>query len=87
MSASGDRGEKDPGDQAEAQFVELYGEIRRQAHLIVKNEAPGCSVEATGLMHGAYERVVHTNLSSAQFQTPEHLLNALTSKMRLFLLD
>lgn len=74
-------------ERAEEHFVELYGEIRRQAHLIVKNEAAGCSVEATSLMHEAYERVVHMNPASDQFQDPGHLLNALTVKMRQILLD
>jgi RNA polymerase sigma factor (TIGR02999 family) len=72
---------------AEAKFIELYSEIRKQAHRIVKNEAPGCSVEATSLAHEAYECVVHSNPASDQFQDTEHLLNALTAKMQRILVD
>lgn len=77
----------EPSDQAEQSFIRLYAEIRQQAHRIVGREGPACSVEATGLMHEAYEHVVHTNQASEDFKDPEHLLNALTAKMHLLLLD
>ncbi len=77
----------DSGEQAEQHFIRLYAEIREQAHRIVNREGPGCSVEATGLVHEAYEHVVHTNEESDRFEDPEHLLNALTAKMHRILLD
>ena len=74
-------------DSAEETFVQLYVEARREAHRIVGREGPGTSVEATGLMHEAFEHVVRGNRERERLADPQSLLAALTAKMHFLLLD
>ena len=74
-------------DSAEHRFLEMYDALRREAHRIVSREIDAGSVEATSLVHEAYEHVVRKNSKKESFEDSKHLLNALTLKMHRLLMD
>ena len=74
------RDDREPNDLAD-----LYGELRRLAAYLVRNEPPEQSLQATALVHDAWLRLAESD--KAAWHDRRHLLNQAALMMRRRLID
>jgi RNA polymerase sigma factor (TIGR02999 family) len=63
----------------------LYDRMRAMAHARIRNEAPGRTLDTTGLVHEAYLKLVH--IDQVQWKDREHFLAVASEVMRRILVD
>lgn len=75
------------GDKAALEQLtpRVYRELRRIAGNLMRNERPGCSVQATALVHEAYLRLL--DAEGLDLQHRAHFLAVAAGMMRHILLD
>ncbi len=86
MSSSDHRPSDDKPSEASAQLIAHYDELRRYAQSLIKKEAMGCSVEATHLVHVAFESLFLGD-KEPNFENEKHVLRATSRAMRHLLVD
>ena len=75
----------DEPQSAEKLLPLVYDELRRLAHARLANEKPGQTLDATGLVHEAYLRLVGDE--DAQWHHRGHFFGAAAEAMRRILID
>jgi RNA polymerase sigma factor (TIGR02999 family) len=63
----------------------VYGELHRQAERFMRTQAPGHTLQVTGLVHEAYLRLV--NQEGAEWQSRAHFFGVAGKAMRSILVD
>lgn len=63
----------------------LYDRMRAMAHARVRNEAPGRTLNTTGLVHEAYVKLIQ--IDQVQWKDREHFLAVASEVMRRILVD
>lgn len=66
-------------------FTLLYGELRRLARVHMRREAPGHTLDATGLVHEAWFRLSAQNRT--QWRNRTHFMAVASTMMRRILVD
>src|SRR5579863_4713686 len=66
-------------------FPLLYDRMRVMAHARIRNEAPGRTLNTTGLVHEAYLKLVQ--IDQVQWKDREHFLAVASEVMRRILVD
>lgn len=63
----------------------VYGELRRRAASLLRNERPGHTLQATALIHEAYLKLIDQN--SVNWQNRSHFFALASQAMRRILVD
>ena len=79
-----DQGDSHAADQL---LPLVYDELRKLAAAKLAHEKPGQTLDATGLVHEAYLRLVGTRSDSTSFANQRHFFAAAAEAMRRILLD
>jgi len=79
-----DQGDSHAADQL---LPLVYDELRKLAAAKLAHEKPGQTLDATGLVHEAYLRLVGTRRDSKGFANQRHFFAAAAEAMRRILLD
>ena len=79
----------DTGDQkaAEELLPSVYQELRRLAKAKLSHELPGQTLQATDLVHEAYQRLIGGNGGEAKWNGAGHFFGAAAEAMRRILID